>query len=188
MTGDAEDGRRRLGLGSDEPLIVVTGGSLGADGLNKAIVAAVEQLTLLGHVLLVCGEGKRSGLQRARFTEVEYVDEGWGDILAAADVVVSRAGANALFELTALQKKNVLVPLPKTASRGDQIDNAAYAERAGWSLVIQEENLTPQALHEAVHMLLTAGHHYEERMAEIPHPNSTNAIVTEIHAVHRESP
>ena len=76
----------------------------------------------------------------------EFVAEGWGDLLAAADAVVSRAGANALFELLALGKPNLLVPLPKAASRGDQLENAAYAERAGYSLVISEEELDAQRL------------------------------------------
>ena len=183
--GDAAQGRKLLGLTDDDPLIVVTGGSLGADGLNQAVVANPVELTAIGHVFHVCGKDKMSGTQQDRYTEVEYVREEWGDILAAADVVISRAGANALFELVALQKKNILIPLPKRASRGDQIDNAAYADAHGWSVVLREEALSAEILTEAIRELLNNGSRYVEKMRAEPNPNSTNAIVTEIHDVAR---
>ena len=183
--GEPSEGRKRLNIPSDEALIVVTGGSLGADGLNRAIIASLVELTSIGHVFHVCGKDKMSGTQQPRYTEVEYVSDGWGHILAAADVVISRAGANALFELVALNKKNVLVPLPKRASRGDQIDNAAHAEKKGWSIVLNEEELSPVILTDAIRELLDNGDHYVANMRAEPNPNSTNAIVTEIHDVAR---
>ena len=80
------------------------------------------------------------------YRQFEYVDAEWGDLLAAADLVVSRAGANAVFELAALGKPSLLIPLSAQASRGDQIDNARYAERQGWSRVLLEEDLDHQRL------------------------------------------
>lgn len=186
--GNAAEGRSRLGLADDDPLIVVTGGSLGADGLNEVVRASLPRLIERGHVFHVCGPGKIAGVEQPRYTEAEYVNEGWGDILAAADVVISRAGANALFELVALEKKNLLIPLPRRASRGDQIDNAAYAEEQGWSLVIAEEELTPKRLDHGVEALLEHGEKWQEQLAGFQIPNSTNAIVTEIHDAAGKSP
>jgi len=74
----------------------------------------------------------------------------WGDLLAAADIVVSRAGANSLYELVALRKPHLLVPLPRSASRGDQISNAGYAKAHGWSRVVPEEELDAARLQSEV--------------------------------------
>ena len=81
-----------------------------------------------------------------------------------------RAGANALFELLTLGKPNLLVPLPKTASRGDQIENAAYAEEAGYSLVIAEEDLDARRLTEAVQSLLAERDQWADRLAGFQAP------------------
>ena len=87
---------------------------------------------------------------RAGYHQFEYVGAGWGDLLAAADVVVSRAGANSLYELVALRKPHLLVPLPRSASRGDQISNAGYALAHGWSRVVAEEDLDAARLEREV--------------------------------------
>ena len=80
----------------------------------------------------VCGPKRTDAslADRAGYHQFEYVGAQWGDLLAAADVVVSRAGANSLYELVALRKPHLLVPLPRSASRGDQISNAGYAQVA----------------------------------------------------------
>ena len=114
---------------------------------------------------------------------VEYVSDGWGDILAAADVVISRAGANALFELLALRKLNVLVPLSAKASRGDQIQNAQFAEAAGFSVVVPEDELTPASLQVAVAQVVADEAEYRAALDQFVVPQATAAIVKEILAV-----
>ncbi|NKB99713.1 MAG: UDP-N-acetylglucosamine--N-acetylmuramyl-(pentapeptide) pyrophosphoryl-undecaprenol N-acetylglucosamine transferase [Pseudomonadales bacterium] len=188
VDGSATTGRQRLGISPDKPLLVVTGGSLGADRLNEIVRSEIQELTQTFYVFHVCGPGKLVAMEVSDYVQAEFVAEGWGDVLAAADVVLSRAGANALFELVALQKKNLLVPLPKVASRGDQIENAAYAQARGWSLVIAEEDLTPQSLGAAVRQLLEQGEQWTTRLAEFATPNAAHAIVMEIHAAARKSP
>jgi UDP-N-acetylglucosamine--N-acetylmuramyl-(pentapeptide) pyrophosphoryl-undecaprenol N-acetylglucosamine transferase len=98
----------------------------------------------------VCGPGKTVALQRQGYHQYEYVTREWGDLLAAADLVVSRAGANTLYELFALGKPSVLIPLSRRVSRGDQIENAAYALAQGFSSVLAEEDLNPESLLAAV--------------------------------------
>ena len=88
----------------------------------------------------ICGPGKRNELELpGLIINSKYVGSDWGDLLAAADLVVARAGSNTLFELLTLGKPNLLIPLPAKASRGDQIENAAYARRAGFSEVVQQQ-------------------------------------------------
>ena len=146
LQGDAAAGRQSLQVPTTTRLLVVTGGSLGADHLNAVVRQSLAELTQSYFVFHVCGAGKLSGLQQANYQEVEYVGQGWGDILAAADIVLSRAGANALFELLALGKRNLLVPLSAKASRGDQIENAQFAQDQGYSVVIDEDEFDTASL------------------------------------------
>jgi UDP-N-acetylglucosamine--N-acetylmuramyl-(pentapeptide) pyrophosphoryl-undecaprenol N-acetylglucosamine transferase len=152
LAGDGARGRSQLGATDGRPVIVVVGGSLGAEGLNRVVRQSLDGLLEFGTVAHVCGPGRTEATLAAKagYHQFEYVGDGWGDLLAAADVVISRAGANSLYELVALRKPHLLVPLPRSASRGDQIANAEYARSRGWSRVIGEEELDAARLNEAV--------------------------------------
>ncbi len=185
LHGDAARGRTLLGLESTAKLLVVTGGSLGADTLNATVREDVERLTSQYTVLHVCGPGKVVPLDIPDYVQREFVEEGWGDILAAADVVVSRAGANALFELLALGKLNVLVPLSAEASRGDQIENARYAERRGYSVVIAQEHLSADELWDALTEVEARRSEIEAALGTFVLPDAAQVIVDEIEAACR---
>ena len=165
LQGDAERGRALVDAPAGMPLVLVTGGSLGAEGLNALVRSAAPGLVERCCLVHVCGPGKTDGLTLSRYHSFEFVGADWGHLLAAADLVVSRAGANALFELLALGKPNILVPLPRSASRGDQIENAAYAEQAGYSMVIPEEDLNAARLMEAVQRMLDDANEWRRRLA-----------------------
>jgi UDP-N-acetylglucosamine--N-acetylmuramyl-(pentapeptide) pyrophosphoryl-undecaprenol N-acetylglucosamine transferase len=152
LTGDAARGRARLDAPVGRPIVVVVGGSLGAQALNAVVRAGLPQLLEFGLVVHVCGPGRTDPSLSATpgYRQFEYVVDGWGDMLAAADVVISRAGANSLYELVALRKPHLLVPLSREASRGDQLANAQYAQSRGWSLVIEEQELDAARLNQAV--------------------------------------
>ena len=186
LAGNAQLGRQRLtqylpgSRTSNKPLLIVTGGSLGATFLNEAVRAALPQLLVEFDVLHVCGAGKLVDTRDSGYAQVEYIDEGWGDLLAAADIVLSRAGANALFELLALGQVNLLVPLPALASRGDQIDNAAYAFDAGYSEVLAEAELTTQSLLVTLQKLQDHQTEYKKRLAEFVVPNAAETIANEL--------
>ena len=119
-------------------------------------------------------------MQREGYLQLEFVDEGWGDLLAAADLVISRAGANALFEWVALAKPNVLVPLPLAGSRGDQIANAQYAQEHGWSEVLDEQDVTPLTLLQALERLERQGAAYREAMGALDSASAADRLVDEI--------
>src|SRR5699024_9728167 len=87
------------------------------------------------------------------YCQFEYIKDELRDIFALSDIVISRAGANAICELLALRKPNLLIPLSAKASRGDQILNARSFERQGFSMVLEEEELTEESLVTAVHNL-----------------------------------
>ena len=180
VQGDATRGRQLLGLQDDRRLLIVTGGSLGADALNQAVRDSLIQLTEHFVVLHVCGPGKFTDLENPAYIQREYIDDGWGDILAAAEIVLSRAGANALFELLALRKLNLLVPLSAQASRGDQLSNAAYAEQQGYSAVLDESELTTENLLNALADLTARQDEYRQALENFIVPDAAESISSEL--------
>lgn len=183
LDGDASRGRTWLNVDERMPILLVTGGSLGADALNAVVRDSLGALTSDWHVVHVCGPGKLSEDGNERYQQFEYVREQWGDVLAAADLVVSRAGANTLYELLALRKPNLLVPLSRKASRGDQIENAAYAQELGYSEVIAEEALTAETLVRGVAELRPELTAITRRLGDFEIPDSVQLLVAEIRTV-----
>ena len=190
VRGDRERGLIATGFSGERPILAVVGGSLGAERLNLIVREALSALTQAFDVLHVCGAGKvdPSYLGTAGYEQRDFVGEEWGDILAAADLVVSRSGANSLHELLILRKPNLLVPLPASASRGDQIENAAYAETAGFSMVVAEADLTPDVLVDRVTALHRDSLSWRERLDAFQALDSTRLIVAELETALKSRP
>ena len=131
---------------ADKPVILVIGGSLGSVAVNNAVRLALPELLEHFQIVHLCGKGKvdDSLTSMKGYTQFEYIKDELRDIFALADIVISRAGANAICELLALRKPNLLIPLSANASRGDQILNARSFERQGFSMVLEEEELTKE--------------------------------------------
>jgi UDP-N-acetylglucosamine--N-acetylmuramyl-(pentapeptide) pyrophosphoryl-undecaprenol N-acetylglucosamine transferase len=180
VNGDAEQGRAMIAAPPGRPVLLVTGGSLGAEALNKAVVDALDDLLQNFVVVHVCGPGKMPDVRRENYHSLEYVRDGWGDLLAAADLIVSRAGANTLYELMALRKPNLLVPLSHRVSRGDQIENAAYAVSLGASRRLAEEDLTRESLVAAVHDAWEARPAMSAALAAVETPDSAAVLFAEL--------
>jgi len=179
--GDAQAGRALVGARSGQNILLVTGGSLGADALNACVVAGLDELRKAGwFVLHVCGVGKQRGEPSDHYRAFDYVAEGWADMLAAADVVVSRAGANMVFELLALAKPNLLVPLPASGSRGDQLDNADYARRGGYSKVVPQAELDVARLVAEVNSLWGDIDAVRTQLSTFIAPDAVTAIADEL--------
>jgi len=175
--GDAQRGRAQVGAPASTRVLLVVGGSLGSENLNALVRRALPDLATW-FVVHVCGPGRIDPSYAAApsYRQLEYVGDGWGDVLAAADVVVSRSGANSLYELVALGKPHVLVPLTRAASRGDQIDNARYAAEHGWSCVVEEESATPSGLVAAVEATWRTRDEIRARLASAGLADGTAAI------------
>lgn len=141
------------GFTANKPVVMVIGGSLGAAAINKTVREALPKLLEDFQVIHICGKEKIDNLllNVPGYKQFEYVKAELKDLFALADVVISRAGANAICELLALKKPNVLIPLSAKSSRGDQILNARSFESQGFSLVIDEDDLIDSILVEKVH-------------------------------------
>ena len=111
------------------------------------------------------------------YAQFEYASAELTDMFALADMAISRAGANAICELLALHKPNILIPLSAAASRGDQILNAKSFEKQGFSYVLEEEQLTEQTLLSAVDEVFNNRDKYVKAMAESGQMDSIGTIV-----------
>lgn len=178
-SGSKEAGLTLCGFHTLKPVIMVIGGSLGAVHVNEAVRNALDQLLEKYQVVHLCGKGKMDNLllNTSGYKQFEYVKEDLKDLFAMSDLVISRAGANAICELLALQKPNLLIPLPKEASRGDQLLNAASFEKQGFSMVLQEEDITKQILCEKVDALYANRDVYTKKMQESTLTNSIEVIM-----------
>ena len=177
LTGDAVKALRFTGLTPDRPVLLVMGGSLGATAVNEAVRSILPRLLKEFQVIHLCGKGKVDPSLSALsgYVQYEYIQDELKDLFALSDIVISRAGANAICELLALRKPNLLIPLSAAASRGDQILNARSFERQGFSLVMEEEAVTPEALLAAVHQLYENRTSFTDAMAA---SQQTDAIET----------
>lgn len=167
------------GFSANKPVILVIGGSLGAVAVNNAVRNALPELLESFQIVHLCGKGKvdESLVGTKGYTQFEYIKNELRDIFALSDIVISRAGANAICELLALRKPNILIPLSANASRGDQILNARSFERQGFSIVLEEEEVTKETLLEAVNKLYNNRNTYMEAMRNSGQQDSINTII-----------
>lgn len=167
------------GFTANKPVILVIGGSLGAANVNKAVRDALPQLLEDFQVVHLCGKDKIDNLLLATpgYRQFEYVKAELKDLFAMADIVISRAGANSICELLALKKPNILIPLPSTSSRGDQLLNAASFEAQGFSIVINEDDLTTELLADKVHELFSNRQSYHDAMSRSGQMDSIRTIM-----------
>lgn len=152
FSGNRLSGLDFCGFSADKPVILVIGGSLGSIRVNEAVRDILPELLEKYQVIHLCGKDKvdESLSDVKGYVQFEYIQKELCDLLDAADLVISRAGANAICELLALHKPNILIPLSLEASRGDQILNAESFEKQGFSYVIREEDLSSERLLGAV--------------------------------------
>jgi len=143
LTGSKEAGLKLCGFNENKPIILVVGGSTGAKHVNEAIYDVLPELLKDYQICHLCGKGKTEAKYNKLpgYKQFEYISDEMKDLFAMADIVVSRAGANAICELLTLKKPNLLIPLSARASRGDQILNAKSFKEHGYSLVLDEDDL-----------------------------------------------
>ncbi len=179
LSGSREAGLRFAGLSGEKPVLLMIGGSLGAKKLNEMLRAALPELTKKYDVIHITGKGNldESLLETAGYRQFEFISAELKDVFAASDIVFSRAGANAITELLALCKPNLLVPLPKESSRGDQILNAASFEKQGYSMVMAQADLTPEKLTAALNDLFEKKDSYVSAMKKAAENSGVNVIL-----------
>ncbi|MBQ4231706.1 MAG: undecaprenyldiphospho-muramoylpentapeptide beta-N-acetylglucosaminyltransferase [Lachnospiraceae bacterium] len=177
--GNKEEALKSLGFDANKPTLMVIGGSLGSVAINNAVRNNVDELLKTFQIIHCCGKNHLDESLNGKegYKQFEYVKKELASYLDLADVVISRAGANAICELLALRKPNLLIPLSAQASRGDQILNAASFEKSGYSVVIQEENLTDKALVHAVNDLYLNRNKYITTMEKSDMANPIDTIM-----------
>lgn len=179
LQGDAFKGKQFVGFTDDKPVIMVIGGSQGSAAVNGAIRDSLTELLKTFNIVHITGKDKMDNLLLTveGYKQYEYITDELKDIFAMADVVVSRAGANAICELLALHKPNLLIPLPSGVSRGDQILNAASYEEQGFSMVLSEEDMTSKLLIEKINALYNERDKYIEAMSNSSQKDAISAIL-----------
>lgn len=179
LSGDRNAGLSLCGFTNDKPVILIIGGSTGSKFINDTIRSLLDELLADYQVLHLCGKGNLDDSLAGwkGYAQFEYADKELRDLFAAADLVISRAGANAICELLALHKPNILIPLSAAASRGDQILNARSFEKQGFSYVIEEEQLTADSLRTAIQTVTQQKDSYLSAMRNSAQLDSVHTIL-----------
>ena len=159
-----------------KPIMLVTGGSQGSAAINAYVREVLPELLEKFRVVHLCGRGNLSGINSDGYKEYEVLNKDFPHVLMAADIVVSRAGANTLFELLVLKKPNLLIPLTLGQSRGDQIINAESFKERGFSALLYEEHLSERFLDE-VHDLHNNREKYIEAMGRVELGDAAREII-----------
>lgn len=175
FTANKAESLKIVGLTNKKPVILITGGSLGAKAINDCVRGALNELLKKYQVLHICGKGNLSGIKKSGYVEIEFTDK-MENAFACADICVSRAGANTVFEMASLKKPMLLIPLPKGVSRGDQILNAEHFEKQGLAKVLPQESLTPATLVSAIDGVYSDRAKFAENFKAHPIKNATADI------------
>lgn len=178
-SGSKEAAYKLCGFDSSKPVIMVVGGSQGSAAINQAVRDVLPELLADFQVVHLCGKEKMDNLLLTTpgYKQFEYIKSEMKDLFAMADMVISRAGANAISELLSLKKPNILIPLPSTSSRGDQLLNARSFESQGFSIVIDEDDLTNKLLLEKVQELYFNRKTYVDAMRKSSQRDAIGAII-----------
>lgn len=186
--GSKEAGYKLCGFDASKPVIMVVGGSLGSAAVNQAVRDVLPELLKDFQVVHLCGKEKVDNLLLTTpgYKQFEYIKSEMKDIFAMADIVISRAGANAISELLALRKPNILIPLPSASSRGDQILNARSFESQCFSIVIDEDDLTSKVLLEKIQELYFNRQTYIDAMSKSKQRDAIGTIIGLIEDAVRE--
>lgn len=181
-TGSREDGLKFTGFNDSLPVMMIIGGSQGARSVNNIVRASLPALLQKFQIVHLCGKGNldESLNDTEGYRQYEYIKDELKDLFALADIVVSRAGANAIFELLSLKKPSLLIPLP--TGRGDQILNADSFKAQGFSMVLKEENMTEESFLESVYNLYDSRFTYIDAMAKSDQSNSIQTVINLLNA------
>lgn len=178
LKGDAKKALEFCGFKEEKPTLLIVGGSLGSANINTAVRSCLDRITEKFNVVHLTGKGKldKSLIGHTGYVQYEYIKDELADLFALADVVISRAGANAICELKALKKPTILIPLSKEVSRGDQILNAESFAKRGYSKLLMEEDVNDNSLFNALIEVYENKDKYINAMANSEEADSVKII------------
>ena len=177
--GSKEAGLSLCGFSNDKPVILMMGGSQGSVKINKFLRESLDELLKDFCVIHLCGKGNydKSLEGREGYKQFEYASDELKDLFAACDIVVSRAGSNAINEFAALKKPSLLIPLPARNSRGDQLLNADSFKKQGFSMVLDEDTMTKDILIKALYELYEKRDSFIDAMRKSTATNGIGAVM-----------
>ena len=189
FSGTREKGLKLTGFSGNKPILLMMGGSIGAQKVNEALRAALPRLLETMDVLHLTGKGNldESLNTLPGYKQFEFLSDDLPDALACADLVLSRAGSNAICEFQALKKPMLLVPYPKGASRGGQILNAESFRQRGLCHVLAQENMTADSLYDAILELQKDRDHLIRNLTQAPPADGTMPVLKLIHEAEKKA-
>lgn len=181
-TGSKTRGLNICGFKNANPILLIMGGSLGAQSINVAIRNNLNQLLKLFNIIHICGTGNVDSKNNFEgYKQYEFIKDELPDMLAACDMVISRAGSNAIFEFLQLKKPMLLIPLPTSKSRGDQFYNAEYFKSKGYCDILFDEKLDSDDFMNKVLDIYSKLHDYKNHMSKQAEIGSINDIISIIY-------
>ena len=190
LNGDINTAKNILNFNNDKPIILILGGSLGSNFINTMIRENLDLLLKDFNIIHSTGIGKLDTSYQTKidsntynykynnYKQYELIRDELPHFYKISDLIISRAGANVIFELLSLKKPNLLIPLGLNASRGDQILNANSFKSHGFSEVIFEEEYhkNKQLLFDKLYKLYEDKKYYIKNMQNATLINSNEKI------------
>ena len=181
FSGTRARGLALAGFSGERPVLMMIGGSLGAQTVNAVLREALPELTKRYDVLHICGKGNLAPelQEMPGYRQFEYLTSDLPDAFACADILLSRAGSNSLSEILALHKPALLIPYH--SGRGDQVLNANSLKARGLAHVMLQSELTAQSLPPALEALWADRELLIQRMSALPDADGTQSVLAQIH-------
>lgn len=181
FSGDRTKGLTLAGFDGSKPVLMMIGGSLGAQTVNTVLRQTLPRLTEKYDVLHVCGKGNLAPelSDTPGYTQFEYLSDELPDAFACADIVLSRAGSNSLSELMALKKPALLIPYH--SGRGDQVLNANSLKARGLAHVMIQSDMNAESLPTAIDALWADKDLLIQRLSALDDADGTQAVLAQIH-------
>ena len=187
FTGSRQKGLELTGFNGSKPVLLMMGGSSGAQSVNACLREALPGLSDFD-ICHICGKGNLDPALEGTpgYKQIEFLDAELPDVLACTDLVLSRAGANALCEFQALGRPMLLIPYPKGASRGDQILNAKSLEKRGLCRVLMQEDMNADSLTEAICSTWNDRDQLTEALRNAPPADGTERVLEMIEEIQKK--
>lgn len=184
FNGNKEKGLEMCGFSGNKPVILIMGGSQGSVKVNNSIRELLGKLLPKYDIVHLCGKGNidESLKDKAGYIQFEYISKELPDLFAMTDMVISRAGSNAICEFLALHKPMLLIPLGLNASRGDQILNAKSFKKQGFAEVLDEEKMTKGSLFDTINKVFENKDGYIKNMKKSQASDGIKAVMEIIKA------
>jgi UDP-N-acetylglucosamine--N-acetylmuramyl-(pentapeptide) pyrophosphoryl-undecaprenol N-acetylglucosamine transferase len=180
LHGDKINGKKICGFdNNNKEILFIMGGSLGSKIINEEVRKKIDELLKEFNIIHICGKGNidKKLISKNGYKQFEYVNEELPDLMKAADYIISRAGANSIFEFLALKKPTLLIPLSKKSSRGDQILNSKSFVKEGYALMLEEEEINEDMLNRKLRELKERKMEFIKKMEKSQTKNGVEAII-----------